>query len=185
MKYFILWSALALSFNVFAADEKPSAPYGSALGTVMGFGGAGFMHDSSGFKGIHPSFGGGADIGLHRYLGIFVETGYSRMLSGTLLGSSVSAGILHVAGGLEVTGTNHSRFVPFGKVGMGYGHASGGVPGITVSVNAPAVAFGGGVRAYVNHHFGIETQVLAMRTFKNGSGATLIVPTFGVFLQSK
>jgi hypothetical protein len=183
----VLFASFVVS--ALAADKEG---YGSQLGTVVGFGGAGLTY-SSGMTGVHPGFGGGFEIGLHRYLGVFGEGGYNRMLNekvtGCYLASCLSvnakASLVHAAGGIEVIGSNHSRVVPFGKFGMGYGHASGSVMGFGASNGAPAIAFGGGVRAYINTHFGFQAQVLGLHYVGNHGGGTTGVSTFGVFAQSK
>lgn len=64
---------------------------------------------------------------------------------------------------MELVGSNHSPFVPYAKFGMGYGRASGSVLGFGASMGAPAIAAGAGLRAYLNHHVGIEAQVLERR----------------------
>jgi hypothetical protein len=65
------------------APVVPSAEpgtYGLRSGSVAGFGAAGVAY-SSGVTGVHPTFGGGLEVGLSRYFGVFGEGGYSRMLN--------------------------------------------------------------------------------------------------------
>ena len=189
MKWYRCWFVLfILSISAFAGD---SGPYGIQLGSVIGFGGAGLGYDS-GRAGIHPGFGGGVEVGLHRYFGLFGDVDYLSRFNdavytcyqGCIYGS-VKSNLVDAAGGLEVVGNNHSRFVPYAKIGMGYGRATGSAFGYSASAGAPAIAFGVGLHAYVRRHFGIEAQVLTLHYVGSNGGGTTAVSTFGVFLQSK
>jgi hypothetical protein len=54
---------------------------------------------------------------------------------------------------------------------------------VKVSGGAGALAFGGGVRIYLTRHFGISAGVQVL-DFVSGGG-TVIMPTAGLFAQSK
>jgi hypothetical protein len=190
---YVVMVFVVLSLGAYAADD---GAYGFQPGTVVGWGGGGGTY-ASGLTGIHPTVGGGIEVGFHRYLGIFGEGGYSRMLNESVSGcaygycasATAKASAIQVGGGLEVVGTNHSRFVPYGKIGMGYvrgyGSASSSGYSYSASAGAPAIVFGGGFRAYVNHHFGIDTQFTGLRTVGNYGGGTTGIGTVGICLQSK
>ena len=143
-----------------------------------------------------PTFGGGFEVGLHRYFGVFWDGTYTRLVNDGVavctnvacISGDVKASAIVFSGGLEVVGTNRSRVVPYAKVGMGYGREWASIFGVGFfgdSIRAPAIAFGGSVHIYITQHFGIESQVLGYRFFHNGGGSTAIIPTFGVFAQSK
>jgi hypothetical protein len=67
----------------------------------------------------------------------------------------------------------------------GIGTVSGYGVTISASVNVPAVAFGGGFRVYANKHFGFVMDVSVLRTVGNYGGGWLVVPTAGLFAQSR
>ena len=183
---------LLLASFAFAADNEG---YGFQPGTVVGWGAGGGTF-ASGMTGFHPTIGAGLDIGFHKYLGIFVEGGYSRVMNenitacayGYCASANAKASMVQGGGGLEVVATNQSRFVPYGKIGMGYvrgiGSASSGGYSYGTSAGAPAILGGGGFRAYLNGHFGIDIQVTGLRTVGNNGGGTTGVVTVGVFVQS-
>ena len=198
----ILFSAASLlAQNAVQTPAKPATgdTYGFQLGTVGGTARFGVMHET-GMNGIHPAIEGGFDIGLHKYLGLFGQGGWSH-LSGNAsacygyycASASAKVNYYELGGGLEVVGTNHSRVVPYGKFGAAYVGAT--AKGYVVSggysasgsgyASAPAILFGGGVRAYINHHFGLDAGVTALRTVGNYGGSTILAPTVGVFFQSK
>jgi hypothetical protein len=184
------------------APSKPEdvAPYGFQPGTVAGFAGVGAMHASGSGTGIHPTLGGGIELGFHKYLGVFGEGAWSRMSdsASACVGyycayASGKVNYYQVGGGLEIVGTNRSRFVPYGKFGGALVGAAA-----TVSVNdgrfsgsasesasAPAILVAGGVRSYINRHWGIDAQVTGLRTVGGNGGSTIVAPTVGVFFQSK
>jgi hypothetical protein len=192
--------AVCLSAQNAAQDKKEaSAPYGFQPGTISGSGGFGVMHSSNG-TGLHPAVTGGVDIGFHKYLGVFGSGGWSHMsdsASACVYYSCASASgkvnYYQVGGGLEVVGTNRSRVVPYGKFGAAYVGASArvSVSGGPIyvsgsgSASAPAVLVAGGVRTYINRHWGIDTQVTGLRTVGRNGGSTIVAPTVGVFFQSK
>lgn len=180
-------------------DKTPEkTPYGMKAGTVMGSAGFGGMH-FSGSNGLHPAIVGGAEIGLHKYMAVFVDGGYSHAgnsASACVYSYCVSAGLSEhfysVGGGLEVVGTNRSRFVPYGRIGAAYASVAqrarvsglvGGSYGDTYS--APAVVAGGGLKTYITHRIGIDTKLTVLRTVGNNGGGTAIAPTVGVFFQTK
>lgn len=173
-------------------SQGEDQPYGFELGTIGGSASFGAAH-LGGLSGMHPAILGSFDVGLHKYLGIFADGGWSHAgASACTYGACASVGVhfYDVSGGLEIVGTNHSRIVPYAKVGFGYvdAQASAKVNGFTAgsgSAGAPAPRLGGGVRAYLNHHIAIDAQVTALRTVGNNGGATIIAPTVGVFFQSR
>jgi hypothetical protein len=68
------------------APVVPSAEpgtYGLRSGSVAGFGAAGVAY-SSGVTGVHPTFGGGLEVGLSRYFGVFGEGGNRESQFGAL-----------------------------------------------------------------------------------------------------
>jgi len=187
----------ALSAQNDKTAEKTS--YGMKAGTVMGSAGFGGMH-FSGSSGLHPAIVGGADIGIHKYMAVFVDGGYSHAgnsASACVYGYCLSAGVsdhfYSVGGGFEVVGTNRSRFVPYGRIGAAYAsiaeHARVGgnlVAGhYNTTGSAPAVLAGGGLRTYISRHIGIDAKVTMLRTVGNYGGGTAIAPTVGVFFQTK
>lgn len=192
----VLWVVpllLLSSFSSHAADN--TGLHGLQLGSVTAFGGAGFSY-SSGLSGVHPNFGGGVSVGLHRYFGVFAEGGYSRMgnvndatCSPACVYTDVKLSFTDFAGGLEVVGTNRSRIVPFAQVGVGYGRGTGSVAfsgfSLSASTGTTAIAFGGGIRAYLSHHVGISVDVMGLRLVGNEGGGTVGVSRLGVFVQSK
>lgn len=195
-------ASCALAVSLYAqqnAAVTPATPvtqenqlYGFQLGTIAGSASFGAAHIGS-LNGMHPAILGSFDIGLHKYLGVFADGGWSHAGASACGGfncASVGVHMYNVSGGLEVVGTNHSRIVPYARIGFGYvdARASASVNGFTAAsaaAGAPAARFGGGVRAYLNHHIAVDAQLTALRTFSNGGGATIIAPTVGVFFQSK
>lgn len=183
---FIVCMLLAVSVG-FAQSE---VPYGFQLGSVA-IGGNGGVTYTSALSGVHPNFNGEISVGLHKYLGLFGQGGYSPVAHETYCAygycADASAHITFFSGGLEVVGTNHSRIVPFGRIGFGYGLgvASASVAGFSASVSqgAPAISFGGGVRTYITKHFGFTAGVQAYRTVGNYGGNSFIMPVGGVFGQ--
>ena len=147
MKRHGAWFALSLALLpvcAFAADDQAR---GIQPGSVIGFGGAGLGHDS-GSAGIHPSFGGGIVLGLTGHLGVFAEGDYTRIptpqssvdfpgVGSLCFCGGVKPGLMNLAGGGEVVGTNHSRFVPYAKLGPGYGHAPHGFGSQSFADDAP------------------------------------------------
>jgi hypothetical protein len=109
--------------------------------------------------------------------------------SPTCIYTNVKLSLTDFSGGLELVGTNHSRIVPFAKIGMGYGRGSGSVAvsgfSVSASTGSAAIAFGGGIRAYISHHFGVAADVTALHFVGNEGGGTTMVSTVGVFVQSK
>ena len=95
----------------------------------------------------------------------------------------------HAAGGAEVVTTNRSRFVPYAKIGMGYGRATGSATVDGFNANASsgsaAVVFGGGVRVYLYRHFGLVGDVLGFHFVGDHGGGTTVFSTIGIFVQSK
>ena len=165
--------------------------YGFQLGSVVAAGGGGFLY-TKGVSGIHPSFGGDVSVGVAKYLGIFGHGNYSLIARDTYCSQGCISGSvneLQFLGGFEAVGSNHSRVVPFGRVGGGLVRGIGTVSGygvtISASVNVPAVAFGGGFRVYANKHFGFVMDVSVLRTVGNYGGGWLVVPTAGLFAQSR
>jgi hypothetical protein len=201
----VLLSAISLLAQDQAAQpvvqpaKTDAAPYGFHAGTVGGSIEGGGMHETGAGGGLHPALKGGVEIGVHKYLAIFGEGGWSHASGNAsscygyyCASASATLNYYQLGGGLEVVGTNHSRFVPYGKIGAAYvgagarvnlsGVYSGSGSGYA---SAPAAVAGGGLRAYINHHVGIDTQVSFLRTLGNYGGSTIIAPTVGVFFQSK
>jgi len=190
-------------FLAVSGAQAQEESYGFNLGTVL-MGATGSISYSSalediGLGSVHPTVGGGVSVGLHKYFGLFAHGGDTPVASasakscvyGVCANARASANIIHVVGGFEVIGTNRSRFVPFGRVGFGYGRgavsgsvstAYGGVSA-TVSQGTPDVAFGGGLRTYLTRHFGISAGWDAYRTVGNNGGNTFFMPVGGVFAQ--
>src|ERR1022692_3977233 len=166
--------------------------YGFRLGSVAADGGGGFTY-SSGLSGLHPNFGGGLSVGVNKYLGIFGQGGYSPLAQGTYCDGTGCAGasahLTYVAGGVELIATNRSRVVPYARVGAGYGRGvvsfSGSSLNVDVSQGSPALDFGGGIRAYVTRHFGISAGAQVLHFVGSSGGGTVVMPTAGVFAQSK
>ena len=166
--------------------------YGFRLGSVAADGGGGFTY-SSGLSGLHPNFGGGLSVGVNKYLGIFGQGGYSPLAQGTYCDGAGCAGasahLTYVAGGVELIATNRSRVVPYARVGAGYGRGvvsfSGSSLNVDVSQGSPALDFGGGIRAYVTRHFGISAGAQVLHFVGSSGGGTVVMPTAGVFAQSK
>lgn len=175
-------------------SDKPQnsevGPYGFQLGSLAaeGTGGATLV---SGLSSVYPGFGGGLSVGLHRYLGIFGQGGYSQLLHGTYCDNfcTASAHLTYFAGGLELVATNRSRIVPYARFGAGYGRGVVSVSAdnttLDVSQGSVAVAFGGGVRAYIGRHFGITAGVQILHFVGSAGGNTVYMPTAGLFAQSK
>jgi len=189
-----------LTTGLYAQNDKTpeQTSYGMKAGTVMGSAGFGGMH-FSGSNGLHPAIVGGADIGIHKYMAVFVDGTWAHSgnsAGACVYGYCVSAGVSNhsytVGGGFEVVGTNRSRFVPYGKIGAAYANTAqrvrvsgivAGNYGQTYSV--PAVETGGGLRTYISHRIGIDTRLTALRTVGSRGGVTAIAPTVGVFFQSR
>jgi hypothetical protein len=201
----VLFAAASLMAQSAAPAVQPVQPakltgdnYGFHAGTVGGSIEGGGMHET-GANRFYPALKGGVEIGVHKYLAVFGEGGWahtsgsaSSCYYGYCASASARLNYYELGGGLEVVGTNRSRFVPYGKFGAAYVGASAavnvrGVVGYrgTGYASAPAALAGGGLRAYINHHVGINTQVSFLRTLGNYGGSTIIVPTVGVFFQSK
>jgi predicted Zn-dependent protease len=72
---------------------------------------------------------------------------------------------------------------------MAYGRGTGSaaVSGLSVSASTgtSAIAFGGGIRAYLSRHVGISADVMGLRFVGNQGDGTTAVSTVGVFVQSK
>jgi hypothetical protein len=177
--------------------------YGFRSGTFAGSADFAAMHLSS-ISGINPGLEGGAEVGLHKYVGIWGTGGWSRLNRsaslcniGACAAAVVHADYYHAGGGVEVVGSNHTRFVPYGRIGMAYWHASGSAAIGATNGNllllaagwgtssSPAILFGGGVKVYITHHFGIDGGVMAARTVGNNGGLTVVAPMGGIFFQSK
>jgi len=189
---YLIFSFALLPICTLAADGEFR---GIQPGSVIGFVGAGPGYDSSS-SGIHPSFGGGLAIGLTQHFGLFAESDYT-MIPTPSPSTSYILGILpvcfcggnrpdlvNIAAGLELVGSNHSHFVPYAKIGPGFGHADHGFSDY-VGTSAAAIAFGGGLRVYIKKNFGIQAQALAQHYIGGSGGGTTMLPTFGVFLQSR
>jgi hypothetical protein len=151
------------------AQEAPS--YGLQSGSIGAFvtGGAEVS------AGAHPTIAGGVDVGLHKYVGLYGEVGYTLAYNGQV-------GEFLGGGGLEVTANNRSRIVPFARVGMDYARVT--VFGLG-GANVPAVRYGGGFDAYLTRHFGIETQVTGLRTVGRLGGDNIGFVTFGLFYRTR
>ena len=152
-------------------DISKGDSYGLRPGSVGAFANGGMQINN----GAHPTIGGGMDVGLIKYFGLYGEGSYT-------LAYNAQLGEFFGGGGVMVTGNNRSHIVPFGRFGMDYGR-------LTVfrygGVNVPAVRYGGGFDAYVTRHFGIETAVTGLRTVGRYSGANLGFVTFGLFYRTK
>ncbi len=182
-----------LQISAFAADNDER---GIQLGSVIGYGAGGFGHDS-GSGGIAPSFGGGIVVGLTRHFGLFGDGAYTRIsgvpstanfpgVGSLCFCGGVKPNLVNVAVGVEVVGRSRSRFVPYAKVGPGYGYSANGRFGSqSFDDYAPAIALGGGLRGYIKKRFGIEAQVLVLRYVGGNGGGVTVIPTLGVFAQSK
>lgn len=180
------------------SEKKEAAPYGFRLGTVSGAVEFGGMY-MQGVRGIHPALLGRFEAGLHKYVGVFMEGGYSRAgdngsvcVSYYCASYNVRSNFYSFGGGMEVIGSNRSRVVPYGKFGLAYAYGtdsadvSGVITGtIRDGAGAPAILTGGGVRTYITHNVGINTHVSVLRTVGNYGGAWIFAPTVGVFFQSK
>jgi hypothetical protein len=181
-----------------AGGEEPSS-YGFQRGTVLGFASGGGMH-ASGPSGFNPAAGAGLEVGLHKYFGLFVDGGWSRasagyascLYGGWCQAEAVKANFYNAAAGFEVMGTNHSRFVPYAKIGAGYldgvgtSYSISGPYSLTASDSTGSLVarFGGGLRTYLTHHVGIDIQVNALQRLGSGGG-TMVGPTVGLFFQTK
>jgi len=179
-----------------AADAKP---YGFHLGTVSGSIGVAGAH-LTGNNGLHPGALGSLDVGLGKYVGVFMQGGWVPMRQsasacyyGYCASASVNSNLYTFGGGFEFVGTNRSRFVPYGKLGFAYagGTESGTLSGggsygsYSYATSAPAIITGGGVRAYITHKVGVDTQLALLRTVGSNGGGWVIAPTVGVFFQSR
>jgi hypothetical protein len=175
-----------------AVGKPPSqgGPYGFQVGSVAAEGGAGFIF-TSGLSGEHTNFSGDVSVGVHKHLNIFGEGGYSTIHQtpcNNYYCVEASENLTYFAGGLEIVGPTWSRFVPYARVGAGYGRGEGSVSlngngTEEVSGESVALAFGGGVRMYLTRHFGISAGVQVL-DFVSGGG-TVFMPTASVFAQSK
>lgn len=181
------------------AQASDAAPYGFQLGTISGFVNFAPAHITD-LNGLHLGAEGGAEFGVHKYIGIFTQAGWTGLGASAsscygvyCANAKVRADYADVGGGVEVIGTNHTRFVPYGKFGVGYmlarASASAAVPGYVYygasdSVNSPTLIYGGGLKVYVNHHFGVSGGFTSYTSLGSVHG-TAIAPTVGVFFQSK
>jgi hypothetical protein len=126
-------------------------------------------------NGAHPTLNGTVDFGLLKYFGLYAESGYT-------LAYNAQLGEYYGGGGVEVTGNNRSRIIPFARAGMDYGRMTAFGYGGT---NVPAVHVAGGMDAYVTRHFGLEAKFGLLHGWKNGLSSSLPDVTFGVFYRSK
>jgi hypothetical protein len=161
----------ALAFMCASVSFAEEGIYGPQSGSI----GASVAGGVSIFAGAHPTVGGGVDIGLSRYFGLYGEGTYT-------LAYRAQVGAFFGGGGVQIAFPNQSRVVPFARFGMDYGQ-------ITVfgygGASIPALRFGGGFDTYVARNFGIETQMEVLHTVGNYGGGNAGAVTFGVFYRSK
>jgi hypothetical protein len=169
---------LALSFAScsFAQEERPS--YGLEPGSVGVFAGAGTTLNN----GTHTALDGGVDVGLFKRFGLYAE-------ASDAFAHYAHANAFYGGGGIMVTANNHSRIVPYGRVGMDYGKVSQSVTvgRVTVSshLHASAVRYGGGIDAYATRNFGVEVQVADLYTVGRYGGTNATGIIFGVFYRTR
>lgn len=182
--------------GVVPAAKPKTFDYGFRPGTVSGYVDFAAPHVNS-VGGLNPGFVGGAEFGLTKYVGFFGEGGYSHLSRSACI-SEVCAAVVgsyyRAGGGVEVVGTNHTRFVPYFRGGMAYSRVNAAAAVAVgnsfvagwAQANAPAVLLGGGVKVYLNHHVGIDGGFSVLRSLNsNVSNLTTVAPTVGVFFQSK
>jgi len=194
---------LALSAQTATTTPAPEVSYGLQKGSVGGTLSLGAAH-MTGLQGLHAGGQGTVDIGLHKYVGVFMQAGWTPIRSdgsacsyGYCATARGSANLYDLGAGVEVVGSNRSRFVPYGRLGVAYTHGSesasitaggygyGGYYSYSYSTSAPAIVTGGGLKTYITHRLSLDTQLSLLRTVGQNGGGWVIAPTVGVSFQSK
>ena len=146
-----------------AADEQFTTRLGSQAIDVIG----GVQHTGGGTDPV-----GGLKIrgGLSRYLSGYGEFTYSRTRNDVFLfrgnNGELQASLIDLNAGLEAHASG-LRLAPYGFSGIGLVRAGSSAEVLgqkaESSVNKVAGSFGGGVRFFVNRHWGFSAEVKAVK----------------------
>jgi len=175
----------------------------------------GFAGVSTGFGGVHGSYGGNFAVAVTRYIMPYAEYSYFPKTLGLTQQDTVVAGVTGVVataptrrslqdihGGVHIRiPVGDSKVVPYLAFGLGDLHVSGtsnvplsipqpsGIP-LIVPVSFPsqnefAVNFGGGIRIYTKENFGIRFEVKGYKPASGPYTDTFMKASVGFFYYAK
>lgn len=155
--------SLCLFVSVALADERFATRLGSQAVDVIG----GVQHTGAGTDPV-----GGMKIrgGLGRFVSGYGEFAYSRTRNDVLLfrgnNGELQSSLIDLNGGLELHGSG-LRLAPFAFSGIGLVRAGSSAELLGQksegAVNKLAGSFGGGLRFFVNRHWGFSAEAKAMK----------------------
>ena len=195
----ITFGVQALFLGIFLFATLARAAEGGQ-GEIAGFGGVARLSDGGG---SHAIAGGTVGVNIGRVIHLFGEFNYIPLGSasettsyqGIAIHASATAKMLNYGGGLHFrvpTGT--SKVEPYFVTSFGYGHqsvtgnGSANYQGTPVSVSMDLsqgnayVGFGGGLRYFVGHRWGVKPEFRYQKYFGDGAGS-IITASGGLFLQ--